>query len=181
MRERDAEKARVLRVVPRFLFCQLPPRARCACGAMMAIRDIQRGNAGKCGHERITVASDDAPERMMHAVRGLEIGHRVASRRAVHDQIDVRIRPVRQKYGPGLRAKGQHVTGAIVFLVRPRPLVLPDDVAVVLVERRTAAHAHLHVSAHAQLIDIDARLLIDDQRAVAEGLEVASRTLVHSV
>ena len=87
---------------------------------------------------------------MTHTVNRVEIDERLGPGSLRHDLIDVGARTVGQKHRPGLRAEREHVARAIVFLVAPRPLVLLDDVAVVLVERETGGHAGLFVRAHAQ-------------------------------
>ncbi len=50
--------------------------------------------------------------------------------------------------GSALAPERQHVPGAIVFLVRPGLLVLPDDVLLVVVDVDAADHADLEAAVH---------------------------------
>src|SRR5438477_176571 len=77
----------------------------------------------------------------------------------LRDAGDVPLRAIGEEDGAGLRAKREHVARAIVFLVAPRALVLLDDVAVVLVDRKAGREPRLHVAAHAKTVEIDARLV----------------------
>ena len=65
------------------------------------------------------------------------------------------------------------MTGAIVFLVAPRALVLLDDVLLVLVHREARGDAGLLVPAHAQTVEVERRLVFDHQRRAGRA---ASRT-----
>ena len=98
------------------------------------------------------------------------------------DAIDLGGRAVGEKHRTGLRAEREHVPRAIVFLVAPRPLVLLDDVAIVLVERKAGGETGLHVCAHPQAIEVHARLVLDHQRAVAAApSKLSARALIDRV
>ena len=101
---------------------------------------------------------------MLHAIRRREIEQRWAVSHPRRDGVDGEGGGIRQEYGPGLRAQIDDVPGAVVFLVLPRPLVLADDVALVLVDREAPGDARLLVPAHAQLVQVQARRLVKDER-----------------
>ena len=63
-----------------------------------------------------------------------------------------------------LRTERDHVTRAIVFLVAARPLVLLDDVSVVLVYREAGGNTRLLVRAHAQAVEVHARFIFQHER-----------------
>ena len=83
------------------------------------------------------------------------------------DGVDRRRGAIGQEHRTGLRANREHVPRAIVFLVGPRLLVLLDQVAIVLVDRKARGHARLHVLAHVQAVDVEARRVFDDERRAA--------------
>jgi hypothetical protein len=118
---------------------------------------------------------------MAHVVRRLEIDRRSCRRRAYRNPIDVIRRAVGEEYRTGLRAHRDHVARAVVFLVAPRALVLLDDVAIVFVDREARRQAQLRVVSHAQAIEVDARLVVDEERGLAQRGEVVGGALVHGV
>ena len=73
------------------------------------------------------------------------------------------------------------MTRAVVFLVAPGPLVLLDDAAVVLVERKAGGHTGLLVRAIAQAIHVDARFVLDDERGPLQRFEIPDRPRVDLV
>src|SRR5437867_2870783 len=77
-----------------------------------------------------------APNGVPHAVHGFEIEQRRATGRAADDVVDARLRAIGEKHRTGLRAERDHVARPVVLFVAARPLVLLDDVAIVLVERK---------------------------------------------
>ena len=90
---------------------------------------------------------------------------------AALDDADRRRRRARRSGTPDRSARElEHVPRAIVLLVAARPLVLLDEVAVVLVDREARRHAGLDVRAHLQAVDIEARRVLDDERRL--GLSV---------
>ncbi len=79
-------------------------------------------------------------------------------------------RTVRQKHGTRLRPELDDVPSTIVFLVLPRALVLPDDVAVVLGERIARRHAGLAVPVRIQMVEIQRRVsFLHHGRVALEG------------
>jgi hypothetical protein len=80
---------------------------------------------------------------------------------------------MKQEHGAGLGAERNHVPRAIVFLVAPRPLVLPDDVLLVLVDRKAACHPNLLMPSHAQAVKVEAWFRFDVQRALPKPPEIA--------
>ena len=145
---------------------------------MMTVGDVQRGNPPGRLNQPVAIAAVHAPERVAHAVNRLEIDERLGLDRLRDELIDLRARTVNQKHRAGLRAERQHVPGAIVFLVAPRPFVLLDDVAVVFVERVAGGQAGLFVRAHAQPIQIEARRVFDHERRLPERCEILRRAIV---
>ena len=89
--------------------------------------------------------------------------------------VDCGIGAIGQKHHAGLRAKFDDVARAIVFLVAPGPLVFPDHVCFVLVEREAAGDAGLLVAPHAQSIEIERRRLVQHQRRAARAAPRNSR------
>ena len=103
---------------------------------------------------------------MTHAIERREVDERLVGRsHAPRQLVDLRVRTMRQKDGPGLRPQLDHVTRAIVFLVLPRSLVLLDDVAVVLGERIARRHARLAVAVRVEMIEIERRAPLPRQTA----------------
>lgn len=67
-------------------------------------------------------------------------------------------RSVGEKHGPRLRAQLDDMPGAIVFFVPARPLVLLDDIVLVIVQRKCSRHTGLRMSLHAQSIQVKRRI-----------------------
>ena len=137
---------------------------------MVAVGDVQRGDAGERRDERVAVGAADRARscaaRRRPRVKSMSGGAAVA--RAA-DAIDLRRRAVGEEHRAGLRAEGEHVARAVVFLVAARALVLLDDVAIVFVDREARGEAGLHVAAHPQPVEVDARLVFDDERRVCRS------------
>ena len=170
VRERDGQERRAVGTVPK----------RCAGGARRvpfppasARRSRRDGDRQQCRgparrgrpHEPIALRAVHAPQRMAHTHRAPKsrTGRSRPTTPAAIRSISG-ARAVGQKYRPRLGAERQHVARAIVFLVAPGPLVFPDDVVVVLVEREAPGQADLLVSAHAQPVQVEARHVLEDQR-----------------
>src|SRR5206468_7082127 len=99
--------------------------------AMVAVGDIQRGDALEGCHQRVAVGAAGAPDRVANMVGRLEVEKRRARGYPLRDPIDVAGCAIRQEYGSGLGAERDHMPRSIVLLVAPGPLVLLDDVAIV--------------------------------------------------
>src|SRR5688572_26557351 len=98
---------------------------------MMAVRNIKRVHRRECLDECRHEPPLDPPDRMPHAIEGLEFDKRRLSQPdAASKVVDLRIRTMRQKHGTGLRTQLDDVPRAIIFLVLPRPFMLFDDAAV---------------------------------------------------
>src|SRR5207247_3183931 len=69
-----------------------------------------------------------------------------------------------QKYRASLRAKRQHVAGAIILLVFPRTLVLSNYIRVVLIYRAAGSNSNLNMLSHAKPINVEARSFFDEER-----------------
>ncbi len=78
---------------------------------------------------------------------------------------------VRHEDGSGLGSQRHHVARPVVLLVLARALVLADDVAVVLVQRRTARNPRLRVRARPEAVHVESRRALTGQRS--EPLELA--------
>ena len=148
---------------------------------MMAVGDIQRRDLCKRVDERIAVVTAEAPQRVPNAVGCLDIEQRAALRSLGHDRVDRRLSAVHHEHRAGLSAEREHMTRAVVFLVAPCPLVLLDDAAVVLVERKAGGHAGLLVHAVAQAIQVHTRLVFDDEHRLFQRFEVPDGARVHFV
>ena len=159
----------------------LGPRARGARRAMVAVGDVERGDAADRRDERVARCAADAPQGVPHLVGRREIDDRLALRHLGDDPIDVGGRAIRQEHRPRLRAEREHVLRAIVFLVAARALVLLDDVAVVLVDGEARGETGLDVAPHLQPVEIDARLVLHDQRVFPERRKIVRRATVHGV
>ena len=158
---------------------QLATRASRARRAVMSVGNIQRRNAGKRRHEPGNLTAARPPQRMAHTVDRLEVEKRRARGRLPRDRVDGARGSIGQEDGARLRAQRQQVPRAIVFLVGPRPLVLLDEIPVVLVEGVAGRDADLFVRSHPEPVEIDGRLFLDDERRVPlQRLEVSDRGLV---
>ena len=102
--------------------------------------------------------------RVLHTVNGGEVVERFPGRDSLGQSIDRRPRPIRQEHRPRLRPQVEQMTGAVVFLVATRVLVLANDIAVVIVDGKATSQTDLGMTAHAQPIDVESRRLLDKQR-----------------
>ena len=139
---------------------------------MVAIGDVKRRQPRERRDERIAIGPGDPPQRVRDAVRRGKIDERRRRDDARGDGVDLGARLVDQEHRSGLRVQRQHVAGAIVFLVAPRPFVLLDDVLVVFGEGKAGGQPHLLVRAHPQTIEVDARLGLEHQRLLLQPAEV---------
>ncbi len=177
VRERDAEERRVVcpvseRRTVALVATEIIARPRGAGRAVVTVGDVQRLDRRKRLDKRIAVCPAHRPHRVANGVRRREIKQRLAGAEPPYDGIDRRRRAICEKHRPRLRADRDHVPRPIVFLVPPRPFVLLDDVAVVLVKRPARGDASLLVAPHPQPIQVDARLVFDDERRAAQRGEV---------
>ncbi len=159
----------------------LGARARGARRAVMAVRNVERRNPGERRHERVAVRAGDAPDRVLHAVRGGEIDERRAADRPLGNAGDVALGAVGEEDRTRLRAEREHVARAVVFLVPPGALVLPDYARIVLVDREAGGDSRLHVAAHAEPVEVGARLVLDDERPVPQRRVILRRAAVDGV
>src|SRR5438552_1998698 len=100
---------------------------------MMAVGNVQRGNSSRRLNQPVATAAVHAPDRVTHTVTRLEIDERLGPGGLRNDLIDVCASAIDQKHRPGLGLEREHMPRTIVFLVAPRPFVLLDDAAIVLV------------------------------------------------
>src|SRR3989338_7804532 len=123
---------------------------------MMSVGDVQRVDGRECLDKRRPESRVDLPDRMPHPVERREVHERLTRRSYAPCQlVDLRIRTVRQKDGPGLRPQLDDVPRAVVFLVPPRTLVLLDDATVVLRQRIARRHSRLAVPVSVEMIEIE--------------------------
>ena len=81
-----------------------------------------------------------------------------------------------------VRWKRDQVSGAIIFLVRPCPLVLLDHIAVVLVDRKARCHTGLRDITHAQPIHVQGRRVFHNERCVClQPFEIGDGFGIHGV
>jgi hypothetical protein len=80
-----------------------------------------------------------------------------------------------------LGAERDHVPRAVVLLVGAGPLVLLDDIAVVLVEREAGRDADLFMRSHHEPVEVQRRLRLHQHGSVLRAREVLSRSLVDLV
>jgi hypothetical protein len=108
------------------------------------------------------------------AVRGAKVVQRRPGGRGVDARVELGAVPVRQKDGSRLRAKRDHVAGPVVFLVAAGPLVLADDLGVVLVERERGRDPGLLVPVDGEPVGVESRRRLAFEHALAgkrfEGL-----------
>ena len=64
--------------------------------------------------------------------------------------------------------EGEHVPGAVVFLVLPGLLVLADDVPLIIVDVDAPDHADLGPAVHDLAIEVQRRLSLPDQHALGD-------------
>ena len=142
----------------------------------MSVGNVERGDAAE-GRDQIAGAIEPgAPYRVVHAVGRLEVVQRFALLRASHQPIDIVCSRIRQEDDTRLRAQLDDVPCAVVFLVAAGPLVLADDVRLILVDRKTTGDAGLLVRTHPQPVEIERRRIIyHERRALAQCHKVLTR------
>ncbi len=140
------------------------PRPRGARRAVVAVGDVEGGDAAEGRGEVGGVLAADPPERVRHPVLGGEVVERRRRGDPPRDGVDRGGGAVGQEHDPGLRRELDHVPRAVVLLVAPGVLVLLDQALVVLVERVAGGEADLLVAAVAETIEVEARLGLDEER-----------------
>jgi hypothetical protein len=161
----------------------LPSCARRACRPVMSVSDVEHRNRANGSDEWSLVLGTHPPHRVLHAIGCGEVVERRHRRGdALYECVYVSVRAVRQKHRARLGTEAQQVTCSVVFLVTPRELVLPDDVALVLVHRVTGGDAGLGVAPHPQCVDIQAGCLLGDEGCLTlQSREVRRRPCVNSI
>ncbi len=151
-------------------------------GTMMAVRDVETRQPPERVDDCRRIGGRHPPQGVLDLVGRGEVVQRRRRGDASRDPVDLGRRLIRQEHGPRLRAQLHDVPRPVVFLVLPRLLVLQDDVAIVVVDGKRAREARLHVGAHAQAVEVEARLILDDERSGgSEVLIVASCRFVDDV
>ena len=85
----------------------LGPRPRRARRAMVAVGNIQRGNAREGVHQLGGLLAADPPDRVMHAIVGAEVVERRIGGDRAAQPIDLVRRPVGQEDDARLRARAR--------------------------------------------------------------------------
>ena len=178
--KRDGEHAVVL---ARSAARQRPPRARRAGRAMMPVGNVERRQSPQSPATSASWSAAGTVQILWRTPSGAvksKSGRSVVAAR--HDGVDRRGCGVGEKHRTGLRADREHVPRAIVFLVRPRLLVLLDEIVVVLVDRKAGGDAGLHMRSHLQLIHVEGRgVFFDERRPRPQVAEVFGGALVDGV
>ena len=146
---------------------------------MVAVGDVERRHAAEGGDQAGARGRLGPPERVRDAVGGDEVVERGPRAGRLDQAVDLGAGAVGQEDHAGLGAQGDDVAGAVVLLVAAGPLVLADQVALVLVDREGAGDAGLHVAAHAQPVDVERWLgLGRERRRGAQPLEILPAAVV---
>jgi hypothetical protein len=158
------------------------PRTSGAGGAVMPVRDVERGHRAKRGDQLALVVRGHPPHGVLHAINGGEVEQRRRPDRALHRPVNAGRRLVNQEHRPGLRPQLDDVARPIVLLVAARALVFLDDVAVVVVHGKGAGDPGLKVRSHTQPVDVQGRRVLEHQRRPRlEGVEILHRLRIHRV
>ena len=176
-RDRD-EQARLGRVAR--ASAKLLAGPRCACHAVVAVGDVEGRNLPKRRDQCRRVFRARAPHCVLHTVWCREVVERSTRGHSTADVIDIRAGVIGQEHHARLSAKLDDVTGAIVFLVSSRALVLLDDVVLVLVNRKAPGQPGLLVVTHLEPVEVQRRrFFLNQRRDLAELLEILASALVH--
>ena len=105
----------------------------------------------------------DAPDRMPHLVCRHEVIQRLRRQHPSGQNLDFVPAPVGQEHRLGVRFERKHVPGAIVLLVLPSLLVLPNDVPLVIIHMNTAHQTGLSPAVHDLPIQIQRSRAIPNQ------------------
>ena len=150
-----------------------PPARRWRSGGARRPRR-HAGTGSNASSERPGVG--DPPDRVPHAVGRGEVVERRGRRVPASASASISGRAaVGEEHRLGVGAERQHVAGAVVLLVRPGLLVLPDDVALVVVDVHAADHAGLRPPVHDLPVEVERRLGLAEQRALGLNRSSASR------
>ena len=122
---------------------------------MMAVSDVQRRNGVERHDELMLLGRVDRPDRVLHTVNRGEIEERRAAMTRQIRRVTTAACPIGQEHRSGLRAQLPAGGASGRPPCRAGVLVLPDDVAVVLVDRKAAGQTGLGVSAHPQPVHVE--------------------------
>ena len=155
--------------VARVLRSEFLASAACTRSAVVAICYVNERHCLKSFDQKIGIGRAYPPYNVGDAVRG-EIVKRFLLLCANSKIVDLVPAAIGQKHRAGLRAKRQHVTGAIIFLVFACALVLSNYIRIVFIYRAAGSDSGLNMIAHTKAIDVKARSFFDEQRCF--GLEL---------
>ena len=144
-----------------------------ACGAVMAIGDVQRADICKGTRDRIRSGACKSPKCVPHPVNGREVEQRLLLRFALDDVFHGRDRPEGEKNRTRLRAEFHHVAGSVVFLVAASALVLFDRAAVVFLQRKARRDPRLRVPLDVELIQVHRVRRFLNERPIVFELPIA--------
>ncbi len=141
---------------------------------VMAVGDIELGHRGEGRDQRIDIRRlVDHPEHMLDPVGSDEIVGRLPCGQPFDQRIDLGSRAIGQEDRSGVGVERLDVAGPIVLLLRPRVLVLLDQIGLVLVDARPGHETGLDVVAHPLPVEIERRpFLADEHPVVLELLQI---------
>ena len=100
---------------------------------------------------------------MPYLVRRHEVIERLRGQHPASQNLDFGPAPIGEEHRLGVGFERKHVPGAVVFLVLPGLLVLPNHVALVVIHMNTANQAGLSPAVHDLAIEIQRRRTISNQ------------------
>ena len=105
---------------------------------------------------------------MADPILGGEIHGRGLGGALGHEGVEGGFGPVGEEHRAGLRIQRLDVAHAVVLLVGPGELMLLDDAVEVFLAARRGDEAHLRVAAHDLAVEVEGRLAVELQRALAD-------------